>query len=184
VRVHVVSPAVHDRAMTIPMPDRREPDLTADERPLLTGFLDYYRDTLATKCAGLSAEQLAERAVPPSPLSLLGLVRHMAEVELGWFRRFNGEDVVHRYSTEDNPDGEFLDAAAKPEQVDEAYRYWQEEVRHAREVVAAHSLDDTFTRRGATFSLRWILVHMIEEYARHCGHADFLRERIDGDTGD
>jgi uncharacterized damage-inducible protein DinB len=102
--------------MTIPMPDRHEPDLTAEERPLLTGFLDYYRDTLATKCAGLSAEQLAERAVPPSPLSLLGLVRHMGEVECGWFRRFNGEEVTHRYSTDDNPDGEFLDAAADPAQ--------------------------------------------------------------------
>jgi uncharacterized damage-inducible protein DinB len=170
--------------MTIPMPDRREPDLTAEERPLLTGFLDYYRDTLATKCAGLSAEQLAERAVPPSPLSLLGLVRHMGEVECGWFRRFNGEEVTHRYSTDDNPDGEFLDAAADPAQVEDAYRYWQDEVAHAREVASAHALDDTFTRRDATFSLRWILVHMIEEYARHCGHADFLRERIDGTTGD
>jgi uncharacterized damage-inducible protein DinB len=170
--------------MTIPMPDRREPDQTAPELPLLNGFLDYYRDTLATKCAGLSADQLAERAVEPSPLSLLGLLRHMGDVECGWFRRFNGEQITFRYSTEDNLDGEFVDAAADPAQVDDAYRYWQEEIAHAREVVAAHSLDDTFVKRGETFSLRWILVHMIEEYARHCGHADFLRERIDGSTGD
>jgi uncharacterized damage-inducible protein DinB len=170
--------------MTIPMPDRRDPDLTAAERPLLAGFLDYYRDTLASKCAGLSAEQLAERAVPPSPLSLLGLVRHMAEVECGWFRRLNGETITHRYYSEDNPDGDFLDAAADPAQVEDAYRYWQDEIAHAREVASAHSLDDTFERRGETISLRWILVHMIEEYARHCGHADFLRERIDGSTGD
>jgi uncharacterized damage-inducible protein DinB len=170
--------------MTIPMPQRRGPDLTAAERPTLTGFLDYYRDTLATKCAGLPADQLAERAVPPSALSLLGLVRHMAEVECGWFRRFNGEDVVHRYSTDDNPDGDLFDAAADPAQVDDAYRYWQDEIAHAREVVSAHALDDTFTRRDKVFSLRWILVHMVEEYARHCGHADLLRERIDGSTGD
>ncbi len=170
--------------MTIPMPERREPDLTAVERPLLAGFLDYYRDTLASKCAGLSAEQLAERAVPPSPLSLLGLVRHMGEVECGWFRRFNGEQVAHRYYTDDNPDGDFLDAAADPAQVEDAYGYWQDEIAHARDVTSAHALDDTFTRRGEIISLRWILVHMIEEYARHCGHADFLRERIDGSTGD
>jgi uncharacterized damage-inducible protein DinB len=170
--------------MTIPMPDRREPDLTADERSMLTGFLDYYRDTLATKCAGLSADQLARRAVPPSPLSLLGLVRHMAEVEAGWFRRFNGEEITHRYYADDNPDGEFLDAAPDPQQVEEGHRYWQDEIAHAREVVSGHSLEDTFTRRGARFSLRWVLVHMIEEYARHCGHADFLRERIDGVIGD
>jgi uncharacterized damage-inducible protein DinB len=170
--------------MTIPMPHRREADLTAEERPMLTGFLDYYRDTLATKCAGLPAEQLAERAVPPSSLSLLGLVRHMAEVEAGWFRRFNGEELRYRYSTDDNPDADFLDAAPAPDQVEDAYRYWQDEMSHARSVVEQHSLDDTFTRRDETFSLRWILVHMIEEYARHCGHADFLRERIDGATGD
>jgi uncharacterized damage-inducible protein DinB len=172
--------------MTTPEVDRREPATTADERETLVQFLDYYRATLATKCAGLAPEQLAERAVPPSPLSLLGLVRHMAEVEAGWFRGFAGEARTPRYYSKDNPDGDFDDAAADPAQVDDAFEFWQAEMEHAREIVAAHDLAELETRErdGKQFSLRWILVHLIEEYARHCGHADFLRERIDGVTGD
>jgi uncharacterized damage-inducible protein DinB len=123
--------------------------------------------------------------VPPSSLSLLGLVRHMGEVERSWFRRvLGGEQAPPRYYSDENPDGDFDDVAGAG--VAEAFGYWRDECAHARErVAAAPSLDVTGTgRRGETYSLRWIMVHMIEEYARHNGHADLLRERIDGTVGD
>jgi uncharacterized damage-inducible protein DinB len=166
--------------------DRPRPPLVADERSTLNGFLDYYRATLAVKCEGLTHEQLAARTVEPSPLSLLGLVRHMADVERGWFRGFNGEDTHPRYYSSEDPDGDFDNVSGEPGQVEEAFACWQAEIEHAREVVAAADLDATYVRRrdDRTFSLRWVLVHMIEEYARHAGHADFLRERIDGAVGD
>jgi uncharacterized damage-inducible protein DinB len=171
--------------MTFADVPRADPDHAADERTTLTEFLDYYRATLASKCAGLTPEQLAERAVPPSSLSLLGLVRHMGEVERGWFRTFAGERSTPRYYSDDNPDGDFDDAAADPAQVEDAFAYWQGEIAHAREIITGRGLDETFSRPNRPdTSLRWILVHMIEEYARHCGHADFLRERRDGATGD
>lgn len=172
--------------MTFADIDRPEPATTADERTTLTEFLDYYRATLAVKCAGLTPEQLAQRAVEPSKLSLLGLVRHMGEVEQGWFRSFAGEQIDRPYSSSTNPDGDFDDAVAEQECVDEALAFWQAEIAHAREITAVHDLERTYLhpRHGEEFSLRWVLVHMIEEYARHCGHADFLRERIDGATGD
>jgi uncharacterized damage-inducible protein DinB len=157
----------------------------ADERATLTGFLDYQRATLAWKCEGLTDEQLRERAVPPSPLSLLGIVRHMSDVERGWFRRtLAGEDAPPRYWLEGDNDGDFdnVDTA----DVADGFKLWHEECERAREIVAATpSLDVSGTNRhGETMSLRWILTHMIEEYARHNGHADFLRERIDGATGE
>ncbi|GAA4240869.1 DinB family protein [Actinomadura meridiana] len=162
---------------------RTDPPLTADERATLASFLQYHRDTLAMKCEGLTTEQLRERAVPPSTLSLLGLVRHMAEVERSWFRiRFNGEDISAHWIKGPNDDSEFEADEADP---DEAFAIWHEECARSREIVdAADSLDLTMRHRGENFSLRWILVHMIEEYARHNGHADLLRERIDGATGE
>jgi uncharacterized damage-inducible protein DinB len=168
------------------MPRRPEPASILDERPMLEGWLDYHRATLAWKCEGLTPEQLRERSVPPSSLSLLGLVRHMAEVERAWFRRrLEGADAPPRTYSEDNPDGDFDDVdTADPA---EAFAFWEEECRHARELVAATpSLDELGKglRHGEPVSLRWILTHMIEEYARHNGHADLLRERIDGATGD
>lgn len=153
----------------------------ADERTTLLGFLDYYRATVELKCDGLTPEQLAERTVPPSPLSLLGLVRHLADVERGWFRGFVGEPNGPRYRAE--PDGDFVHAVGEADQVAEAFGYWHAEIEHAREVGAKADLDAVFTRKGQTYSLRWVLVHMVEEYARHVGHADFLRERIDGAVG-
>jgi Protein of unknown function (DUF664) len=163
--------------------DRTEPPYVGDDRAVLTGFLDFHRDTLEWKCAGLTPEQLRERAVPPSSLSLLGLVRHLADVERGWFRRgVASEDIAPMYYSEDDPDGDFDHVdALDPEEV---FAVWRAEVRRARKVIAAASLDDTFTRRGIVISVRWVLVHMIEEYARHNGHADFLREQIDGATGE
>ena len=135
------------------------------------------------KCAGLDDAQLKQRSVEPSTLSLLGLVRHMAEVERNWFRRvLNGEDAPGIFYDDANPDGDFDDVDSADVAADMAT--WQTEVEHAREVSKDRSLDDTGIRHGKPVSLRWILVHMIEEYARHNGHADLLRERIDGATGD
>jgi uncharacterized damage-inducible protein DinB len=166
--------------------ERPRAPTTGDERATLTGFLDHYRATLAMKCHGLTPEQLATRASPPSPLSLLGVVRHLADVERGWFRRFAQEETVPRYSDAADPGGDFDNALGDAATVQEAFAFWQAETEHARDVTAAAELDQTFVhpRLGSTISLRWVLVHMIEEYARHCGHADFLRERIDGVTGE
>jgi uncharacterized damage-inducible protein DinB len=155
----------------------------ADERVTLTGFLEYQRDTLAIKCAGLTAAQLRERAVPPSALSLLGLVRHMAEVEQSWFRLvMGGQRVPYHWPRGPGADAEFDVTDADPE---EAFEVWRAECARSRDFVdAAESLDVTGQYDDETYSLRYVLTHMIEEYARHNGHADLLRERIDGVTGD
>lgn len=161
---------------------RTEPSTTADERASLTGFLDYQRETLAMKCSGLSAEQLRRKAVAPSAISLLGLVRHMAEVERSWFQNdINGEQTKG-YWGERPERAEFDVDEADP---DEAFRVWRAACARSREIVdAAESLDITGHYRDEVFSIRYVLTHMIEEYARHNGHADFLRERIDGSTGE
>jgi uncharacterized damage-inducible protein DinB len=164
-------------------PDVERPGgpLTGPERPLLQAVLDWHRATLLYKCAGLTGEQLAERPVPPSDLSLLGLVRHMTKVERAWFRqRFAGEPV-------DSPFGD--DKTAEFERTDPAraaadYARLTEEFKLADAAVAHASLDEEFTHNGEVMSLRLIYLHMIEEYARHLGHADLLRERIDGATGE
>jgi uncharacterized damage-inducible protein DinB len=163
--------------------ERTDPPFEADERAMLDSWLEYHRATLAMKCDGLSADQLRERAVPPSSMSLLGLVRHMADVERNWFRRvLSGEDAPGLFWADDNEDGDFDDV--DDASVEEAFDAWRSECANARRVAAAMQLEDTGTRRGEPVSLRWVLVHMVEEYARHNGHADFLRERIDGTTGD
>jgi uncharacterized damage-inducible protein DinB len=153
-----------------------------DERTMLTGFLDRHRDTLAWKCSGLSDEQLKLRSVEPSSLSLLGLLRHMTEVERGWFNHcIAGEEVAATFHTGNNWDGDFDDLDTHS--VTEVYETWQAACARSREITAAYELDFEGSRRGHPFSLRWVLIHMIEEYARHNGHADLLRERIDGATG-
>ncbi len=164
--------------------ERVDPPLAADERTMLEAWLEWQRGTLATKCEGLDNEQLRERSVPPSSLSLIGLVRHMADVERGWFRRcLAGEDVKPVYSSKEDPDGDFDRINEGDPQADIAK--WRDECERARSVFAnIVSLDDMGKGRNHEFSVRWVLVHMIEEYARHNGHADFLRERIDGATGD
>jgi uncharacterized damage-inducible protein DinB len=170
---------------TAPRPDRQAPPLIADERQMLEGWLDFHRQTLLSKCAGLTAAQLKERATPPSTLSLLGLVRHLTDVERAWFRRRVGdEDIEFRYSSEADPDGEFDHVAdADAEQDLAAFR---EEIELARKAAACVSLDESFyhTRDEVDITVRWVYLHMIEEYARHNGHADLLRERIDGVTGE
>ena len=156
-----------------------------DERATLVEFLRCQRLTLQLKCEGLDAAQLARRAVEPSTMSLLGLVRHMAEVERGWFRRrFAGQDVPKRYQSEAEPDGDFDGAVADQAVVDEAWAAWRDEVAFAERFARDTDLDFVgHDGDGAPISLRELLVHMIEEYARHNGHADLLRERVDGRVG-
>ncbi|MBQ1042410.1 MULTISPECIES: DinB family protein [unclassified Micromonospora] len=171
---------------TVPEIDRRHEPYIADERTMLEGWLDHHRDTLVHKCAGLTAEQLRTRSVEPSGLTLLGLVRHMADVERWWFRvRATGQELPDLYDYDADPDADLnhIDDADPAE----AFATLRAEIEAAREAVAALPLEHTFHhRRGdATheISLRWVYVHMIEEYARHNGHADLIRERIDGVTG-
>ncbi len=164
---------------------RTDPPHVADERTSLEAWLDYHRATLLWKCEGLTPEQLAERSAEPSTMSLLGLVRHMAEVERGWFRQFvAGEDVPDIYCSEQSPDGDFDDVDAAG--AEEDFAIFRGEIEVARVVAARYELDHV-TRRGRRdfdIDFRWVYVHMIEEYARHNGHADLIRERIDGTIGD
>ncbi|MFF9864436.1 DinB family protein [Streptomyces sp. NPDC013953] len=165
---------------------RTEPSTLAGERESLEGWLDYHRATLALKCQGLDDEQLRQASAPPSELTLLGLVRHMADVERHWFRRIlTGEDAAPLHWSDEDPDGDFH--VTEDHTWDEAYATWQEEIGHARERAGGRSLDEVSagrSRSGELFNLRWIYTHMIEEYARHNGHADLIRERVDGATGD
>ena len=172
---------------TAPKVDRPEPPLVAGERETLDAWLDWHRDTLLSKCSGLTAEQLKEPAVPPSGLTLLGLVRHMTDVERWWFRIHGAnQEMAPRYWAEDDLDGDFenLDELDAPAVV---ASFW-EEVGLARDAVRDLDLDLVVPSHAdhpeRVRNLRWIYVHMIEEYARHNGHADLLRERIDGATGD
>jgi hypothetical protein len=156
------------------------------ERATLLEFLRRYRLTMEMKCADLDAAQLASRSVPPSTMSLIGLIRHMADVERYWFRGVMAQsDAPPLYWSEDVPDAEWLGAVADPALVDDAWRAWRGEVAFAEKFVA--DCPDLgfkgFYRDGASTLLCSVLVHMIEEYARHCGHADLLRERIDGRIG-
>ena len=170
---------------TAPLITRPDPIPQGAERPMLESWLDYQRLTLLMKCAGLTPDQLRLRSVEPSSMTLLGLVRHMAEVERSWFRRrFGGVDLGWIYCSEDNLDGDFHDVDTADAERD--FAVFDEEVRLARAAAEGHSLDETFfhARWDQELDLRWIHVHMIEEYARHNGHADLLRERIDGVTGD
>ncbi|MFD5500360.1 DinB family protein [Streptomyces sp. NPDC127061] len=163
---------------------RNRPPQVGGERASLTGFLQYQRETLAMKCAGLTEAQLREPAVPPSDLTLLGLVRHLAEVERSWFRRVLRDEVAPAHWPGPNP-GEFAEFEVADADTEEAFRIWHEECARSRAVVdAAESLDVTGSYGDEVFSLRYILTHMIEEYARHNGQADLIRERIDGVTGE
>jgi len=169
---------------TAPQITRQSTLFVAGERQMLEVWLDFHRQTLLGKCSGLTAEQLRQRAAPPSTLSLLGLVRHMTDVERGWFRRrIAGEDVGFLYSSEADPDGEFDNVEYAD--AEEDFAAYLAEVEVARRAAAGRELDETFyhERREAEMSVRWVYLHMIEEYARHNGHADLLRERIDGAIG-
>jgi uncharacterized damage-inducible protein DinB len=157
-----------------------------DERATLVGYLRDYRLTIELKCSGLDAIGMASRSVQPSTMSLLGLVRHLADVERYWFRRvLAGQDAPWLYRSDDDRDAAFNEAESDPEMVASAWAAWRDEVRFAERFVhEASTLEMTgVDRHGQAVSLRDVLVHMIEEYARHAGHADLLRERIDGRVG-
>ena len=173
---------------TAPAVDRPDGPNVASEREAAEGLLEYHRATLLWKCAGLTGEQLATRAVPPSKMSLLGLVRHMAAVERSWFRRrVAGEPVEQLHWSDASPDGDFDDLDPAGAEAD--FALYAAEVEASRAVLAAHDYDDTFDFThgngvAETIDIRALVLHMIEEYARHNGHADLLREVVDGSTGD
>ena len=168
---------------TAPAVRRPEGSLLDPEPALLRGLLDWHRATLLQKCAGLTGEQLALTPVEPSNLSLLGLIRHAAKVERIWFRRrLRGEEIDNLYSTAQRPDADFEDL--DPAAAEEDYARLLDEQRRAREAVDGVPLDHTFVLPdGETVPVRFLLVHMIGEYARHNGHADLIRQRIDGVAG-
>ena len=165
--------------------ERATPPMTGDERTTIEAWLDFQRHTLLLKCEGLDDAQLRLMSVPPSPLTLQGLMQHMAEVERNWFRRVlageNAPPIYGRASDTSGHDGgfELLDDVGFAE----AEETWRREIDAARAICARFALDDTRPFHGAEVSLRWIYLHMIGEYARHNGHADLIRERVDGVTG-
>lgn len=173
-----VEPADDPRPATSPM----------SETENLVQYLRHYRATFEMKCDGLDAEQLARRSVPPSTLSLLGLVRHLARVEHSWFHRVlqGHADEPKLFDPPDDPDLAFNGSVADPEVVEHAWASWKAQVAAADAWL--EKIDDTDMSRkvdvdGEPVPVRDILLHLVEEYARHCGHADLLREAVDGRTG-
>ena len=171
-----------------PEDDPRSYGNPVGEKATYREYLGNYRLTIEMKCEGLDASQLAERSVPPSTLSLLGLVRHLAQVENHWFQRVlqgrTGGPLL--YKRDDDPDGDFSGAAADPAVVADAFATWKAEIARADDWLDGFPEGDMGRQvpvDGDSFAVRDVLVHVIEEYARHAGHADLLRERIDGRTG-
>ena len=180
--------ACHDGAMTWIAPDvARGPrtDMACGEREMLDNWLKLRRVFLLRKCAGLTAEQLKIASVEPSGLTLLGILRHMAAVERSWFReKYLHEDLPELYSTEEHPNGDFDLVADADAEAD--YAAFLAETAACDAAVAGRDLDepaDDFGAPTGEVSLRWVYLHILEEYAQHTGHADFIRERIDGATG-
>ena len=165
--------------------ERGDPSQDADERQTLTEYLDYYRHTFELKCAGLTPAQLSERSVPPSTLSLHGLLRHLTGCESWWFRTQFAQEkgVPLLYYSDDNPNEDFDELDGD---VEEAFALWREECDRSRAIVAASAPGQTGVRLrdNTPFTLQWVMLRMIGEYARHLGHADLLRERIDGEVGE
>ncbi|HUX04061.1 MAG TPA: DinB family protein [Acidimicrobiales bacterium] len=169
----------------IPRPQRTSPLVAGLERAQLESWLDFYRATLITKCAGLTFEQLTLRHVATSDLTLLGILRHMTRVEQYWFEMaFSGHVVIPYYASVDDPDADFHDLASAS--LDEVVANFQEVCQRSRELALGHNLRQMTAKpwREGHVNLRWIYIHMIEEYARHCGHADLLREMTDGEVDD
>jgi Protein of unknown function (DUF664) len=164
---------------------RPEPPMTGDERTMLTVWLDYQRATLLWKCEELDGAALVRHGVPPSSLTLLGLVRHMALVEWSWFVHvFTRGTSAEPISTQEDGDADFNDL--DPSRAVADIELFQRQCDVSRAIVAAAPSLDTLatSTEKPPLTLRWILVHMIEEYARHNGHADLLREQIDGAVGE
>jgi uncharacterized damage-inducible protein DinB len=167
---------------TVPTPGPVDGPTAGDDRPILEGFLNWQRTTLLNICAGLDGAQLASRPVPSSRLSLLGLIRHLAKVERIWFsQRAAGTGAEPMYDLALGPAADFDDARAQEAEAD--VERLRAEWRRSDAAVASMDFGDTFDAGGETFSLRMVYVHMIYEYSRHNGHADLLRESIDGVTG-
>jgi hypothetical protein len=172
--------------------NRIDPPAQAGEAEMLVAFLDWYRATLLRKAEGLSDEQARTAALPPSDLNIMGLVRHMSEVERNWFQRwFIKADAPSLYYSDDDPDEDRDMHPGPDDTLVDAVAVLQRETEVSRQITAGASPDDPAAHVGESVhwagfnpSLRWILIHMIEEYARHCGHADLLRDRIDGVVGD
>ena len=165
---------------------RTDGPMTGGERAVLDHWLDLYRETTLLKIAGLDAQQLARRAVPPSTMSLIGVVRHLTEVEAYWLRvvLVDEHDVPDYYCTPVSQDGDFDDVDPATAAADVA--------RYQTELITTRANASAWTdlavpvrglRKGKQVNLRWILTHLIEEYARHLGHMDLLREAVDGRTG-
>jgi hypothetical protein len=167
---------------TAPAVEPTDEPLVGPERPMLEAWLDRHRATFLRTCAGLTGEQLATASAPPSNLSLLGLIRHLTDVERVWFRvRLAGQDVKARYSEPGNWDNAFEDL--DPARAEAEHADLVAEMAEARAAAATRDLDDIFLHeRVGEISVRWLYIHMIEEYAQHNGHADLIRERIDGHT--
>jgi uncharacterized damage-inducible protein DinB len=179
--------ALHPDMWLDPDKDPRDTGIeVVGERATLIEYLRAYRLTLRLKCADLAPDEMALRSVPPSTMSLLGLIRHMADVERSWFRRvMAGEKAPRRFSSEEDREGAWTGAVGDPAVVAQAWAALDDEVAFAEQFVSDTTDLDTLGRMsdGRSISLREVLVHMIEEYARHCGHADLIRERIDGRVG-
>ncbi|NGY60777.1 DinB family protein [Lentzea sp. NEAU-D13] len=167
---------------TAPEVELIDEPLLGEERPMLEAWLDRHRATFLGNCAGLSGEQLATVSTPPSNLTLLGLIRHLTDVERVWFRkRLAGEDVKPRYGEPGNWDDAF--GNLDPARAEAEYAALLAEMAEARAAAATRDLDDTFVHeRVGEISVRWLYIHLIEEYAQHNGHADLIRERVDGRT--
>jgi uncharacterized damage-inducible protein DinB len=164
---------------------RLDPPLVSDERSSLTAWLDYQRATLLQKCDGLTGEQLALASVPTTNLTLLGLLRHMLLVEWWWFDHiFAGGSAPQPFDTHDDPEYEFTHLF--PQEAEAVKVRFVEQCERSSQIVtdAANLSDVSEGTERETRDLRWIMVHMIEEYARHNGHADLIREAIDGAVGD
>jgi hypothetical protein len=160
--------------------NRTEPARLGDERGMLDAWLDYYRVTLLYKCAGLTPEQMVSRPLP-SEMSLAGLVRHLTEMERAYAHRLADPKLALLYCTDRAPDGDFDGAVA--EEVEADLAIYAEHCQRSREIMGKLGLDDEFGRSDH-YSLRWIYLYLIKEYARHLGHADLLREAIDGAVGE
>jgi Protein of unknown function (DUF664) len=166
--------------MTVPDLPRTEPPASGGEREMLDAWLDYYRATVLHKCAGLAPAQMVDRSCPPSSMSLIGLVRHLTEMERAYAHRLADRELPGYYYSEENPDGDFDDVS--PADVERDLAVYTRHCVDSRAIMGRFALDDRFGTSG--YTLRWVYLYLIKEYARHLGHADLLRERIDGVTGE
>lgn len=168
--------------ISLPTPERRRPPESAGEVDTLVGMLDFLRDTAVVKVAGLTDEQARTATVPPSALTPAGVVKHLAATERWWFSLdFAAADLPEPWAEDDPEPGNFV--VGPEETLAAIVTDYQEECARSRAVIASAALDDPARGKDMHFNLRYAVVHMIEETARHCGHLDLLREAIDGATG-